>query len=238
MHYLVREQEESEINQEEKEPSFEGVSPLKSNHRERKSPPEIYNYIFSPSIIESFYPEGQYDIDYDSLIVKERGFGYKKNQISSESYYYKSPGSPIWGDAPIKIQIGAIDALINSSIEYGLNSRDTAHVLAIARHESGFNPNAAAGTTSATGLGQFINRTGATYEINDSNRWNVDKQANALVRHFIDNKAHAMNLPEAYIYKYHHDGWSRDFGGLDYAKKYIIPKIGEIENVISVLYKF
>jgi putative chitinase len=54
-------------------------------------------------------------------------------------------------------------------------------VLAIAHTESGFNPDAAAGTTSASGLGQFVDKTGEAYSLNDNNRWDVNAQADSLV---------------------------------------------------------
>lgn len=181
--------------------------------------------------------EGEYNVDYDMLIVKHPGSGYKKSQVVSYSYYNQSPGSPIWGDADRKTQIEAIDALISASIKSGLNVHDTAYVLAIAYVESGFNPYAAAGTTSATGLGQFVVNSGRIYGINESNRWNISKQAEALVGHFLDNKAQVIrkNLSESYIYKFHHDGpnsLQKNSIGLQIANEKIIPKAGDIRHAI------
>ena len=68
-----------------------------------------------------------------------------------------------WGDAPPEVQKKVIDTIISKSTGYGLSTRETAHVLAIAYVESGFNPDAAAGTTSASGVGQFIYDTGKSY---------------------------------------------------------------------------
>ena len=110
-------------------------------------------------------------VNYSELIQK-KGYAYK----TVESYsHYNDPidraddraagTSRIWGDASEAVQKRAIDALIKASQQAGLDTRQTAHVLAIARVESGFNPDAAAGTTSAHGLGQFINKTGAHYGI-------------------------------------------------------------------------
>lgn len=182
--------------------------------------------------------EGQYDIDYDALIVKKPGYAYTENQIVSDSHYYESPGSPIDGDASRETQVEAIDALIHSSIKHGLNSRDTAHVLAIAKHESGFNPYAAAGTTTASGLGQFVDGTGKGYGLDDESRWKVSVQADALVQHFLDNKAIAKKraLPEPYIFKFHHDGPIREYGGLKLSNEFIIPKIRGIHDVIRKIF--
>ena len=166
------------------------------------------------------------------------GKAYTKDQIVPQSNYNKSPGSPIWGDASKETQIKAIDALITSSHNKGLSARDTAHVLAIARHESGFNPYAAAGTTSASGLGQFVNRTGTAYGIKNTNRWDTNVQSEALVNHYIDNKAivSRRKLPEPYIYKFHHDGPVDNHGGLQLSNKYIVPQLGVFQHVIQNLF--
>lgn len=102
---------------------------------------------------------------YESMI-QPRGRAYRDDQIARRLSYYddpidKSPGrlagnSHVWGDATAEVQSRAIDALVSASEQAGLTPRQTAHVLAIARLESGFNPDAAAGTTSAYGLGQFV----------------------------------------------------------------------------------
>lgn len=103
-------------------------------------------------------------------------------------------------------------------------------------HESGYNPYAASGFTSASGLGQFILKTGKAYNLNDSNRWDINAQSNALVKYFIYNKNLAKNLSESYIYKFHHDGPIKNYGGLALSNKYILPKIGNIQNVIHKLF--
>ncbi len=105
-------------------------------------------------------------------------------------------------------------------------------MLAIAHVKSKFNPDAAAGTTSASGLGQFINTTGASYGLTDANRWDVQAQATALVRHFIDNKnlAKRRHKKEEYIYKYHHDGPSGEHGGLAVSRRKVLPRIDQYEK--------
>ncbi len=180
--------------------------------------------------------------DYSQLYA-ERGAAYRADQVVGWSYY-NDPIDPsvgpvgqsrIWGDASHEVQRQSIDALIRAGMAAGLSDRDIGHLLAIARHESGFNPSAAAGTTSAHGLGQFINRTGAHYGIDDSNRWDVDIQAEALVSHFRDNQRIAGNrgqTDEAYVYKYHHDGPSDDYGGLGLARRHIVPHIDDNESFV------
>ena len=87
------------------------------------------------------------DIDYSKLIVKP-GKGYSQNSIVVKSYYNTpiqhnqgelSGNSRRWGDASVDVQKQVIGVLINTSRQFGLNDSETAIVLAIARHESGFN---------------------------------------------------------------------------------------------------
>lgn len=130
---------------------------------------------------------------YEGLTVN-RGPAYRQKQVRSYSHYNdpidRSEGrlagnSRRHGDAPVEVQIAVMDRIAVTSRQKGLNARETGYVLSIARIESGFNPDAAAGTSSATGLGQFVKRTGQAYGINNSNIWDVDVQINALIDHYI-----------------------------------------------------
>ncbi|CAM4456951.1 MAG: hypothetical protein LEGION0403_FIIPPAGN_02783 [Legionella sp.] len=184
--------------------------------------------------------KGQYNINYNVLIVKEKGWRYKN--IASSSYYLTTPGSPIAGDASDELKIKSVDAIITAAIDKNLNLHDTAHVLAIAHHESMFNPYAAAGTTSASGLGQFINDTGGEYGINKKNRWDIDTQAKALVSYFIYNKEkiNSFGFSEEHIYRLHHDGSNstKIIGseGLATSRKNVIPMIRVYENAIRKIF--
>ncbi|RDS80010.1 peptidoglycan-binding protein [Dyella psychrodurans] len=182
---------------------------------------------------------------YDSMIQK-RGLAYRDDQILTEDKTHyrdhidRSPGRPagnshILGDASPEVQSRVIDALIEASERGGLNAHQTAYVLAIARYESGFNPDAAAGTTTAYGLGQFVAKTGAKYGIDDSNRGDLTKQAEALVEHYKDNAAIATRYAhgEEYIYKYHHDGPVADSGGLELSKQHVMPYVGKYEEFVQ-----
>lgn len=179
---------------------------------------------------------------YQSM-VQRKGNAYRDDQIVSWSHYRepidRSPGrlagdSRIWGDASPQVQSRVIDTLIEVSQRAGLDLRQTAYVLATARVESGFNPDAAAGTTSAFGLGQFIDRTGSAYGINDQNRYDVNLQATALVAHYADNRnlAQSRGEGEAYIYKYHHDGPTRDYGGLGISNRSVMPYVDSYEQFV------
>jgi len=176
-------------------------------------------------------------------MVQPAGAAYRSNQIESWSHYREpiDESRPLhgqsrrWGDASPEVQSRVIDSLIESSRDAGLTPRETAYVLAIARVESGFNPDAAAGTTSASGLGQFIDRTGKHYGLNNANRFDVDAQSDALVAHFVDNRnlARDRGQGEDYIYKYHHDGPTKDYGGLGLAQRKVAPHLDEYEQFVN-----
>lgn len=181
---------------------------------------------------------------YDSLIQR-KGFAYTDDKIKDDVTHYRDPidatagrpagNSHIAGDASPEVQSRAIDALIEASQRAGLSTRETAYVLAIARLESGFNPDAAAGPTSAYGLGQFVDKTGRAYGITDANRGDLTKQAEALVAHFEDNAKLASDRGQSdeYIYKYHHDGPALDYGGLGISQKNVMPYVDSYEKFVE-----
>lgn len=177
-------------------------------------------------------------------MLQPKGAEYRSSQIKPWSHYREpiddTDGrlhgeSRRWGDASPEVQSRVIDSLIESSREAGLTPRETAYVLAIARVESGFNPDAAAGTTSASGLGQFIDKTGKHYGLTNANRFDVDAQSDALVAHFVDNRNLARNRGqgEDYIYKYHHDGPTTDYGGLGLSRREIAPHLDQYEQFVN-----
>jgi hypothetical protein len=132
-----------------------------------------------------------------------------------------------------------IDKIINAGSAAGLSQHETAHVLALVNFESGFNPNAANPASSASGLGQFNDSTGAKYSLVGEDIWNVDLQVTAVVKHFQQNKAIAENnnLGEEGIYGAHHDGAAgvlkANAPGLDLARERVLPKIPEFEALID-----
>ena len=143
--------------------------------------------------------------------------------------------SRIWGDAPRETQRYAINALRAEAAKAGMTRGQEAMCLAIAYVESGFNPDAAAGTTSAQGLGQFIRKTGAAYGLTDENLWEVRVQAQALVAHTRDNylAALAAGFGREYVYARHHDGdFTNKFGGLDIAQQKVIPMVSKVLTAI------
>ena len=179
----------------------------------------------------------------------------KEDQKGKYSYYLlpiakSTSGSNgngrIWGDASADVQKKVIDTVISTSKQYGLNTRETAYVLAMAYVESGFNPDAAAGTTSASGVGQFVIDTGEEYDLTytmfDKNPTHFDISCNvdALVRYYkfnrkwAEKKGFTGRRQEEMIYVYHHDGLAgTDHGGLKISKDRIMPLVDNIEKVLN-----
>jgi peptidoglycan hydrolase-like protein with peptidoglycan-binding domain len=178
-------------------------------------------------------------------LMQPKGPAYRESQLKLKITHYKDPidnspgrlagNSHIWGDASHEVQSRSVDALIEASQRGGLSTHDTAYVLAIAKTESGFNPDAAAGTTSAYGLGQFTKDTGKGVGVTPENQGDLTKQAESLVQLFKENQALAQRngVGEDYIYKYHHDGPTHDSGGLEISRQDVMPSIPKIEKFVA-----
>lgn len=136
-----------------------------------------------------------------------------------------------WGDASEAVQRASIEELRSAAQRASFSLREQAFVLAVARVESGFNPDAAARSSSATGLGQFIDATGAAYGLDDSNRFDSGANAQALVAHlkFALSWTRARHVTAhddrdlALAYAYHHDGPKLDSYGEEIAKNAVLP---------------
>ncbi len=188
------------------------------------------------------YVETRADLYLELYAMK--GFSYRN--IAGHSLY-STPiienGQPrgnsrIWGDARKEVQRMSIDAIRAEARKAGMSVEQEAMVLAIAYIESGFNPDAAAGTTSAQGLGQFIRKTGAHYGLTDCNRWNIHEQSRALVEHTLDNyvAVERAALGLEYVYARHHDGsFTNAYGGVDLAIMKVVPKYREIIAILGKL---
>ncbi len=70
--------------------------------------------------------------------------------------------SPVVGSAPRIVQAIVCELLLVECRKLNLSDAQISHILAICRIESGFTPDARAGTSSAQRLFQFIDETGAT----------------------------------------------------------------------------
>ncbi|WP_233800190.1 transglycosylase SLT domain-containing protein [Paraburkholderia sp. HP33-1] len=187
-------------------------------------------------------------INYEAIWVSHPAPAYKDSQIVSWSHYRlpidTSPGriagnSRRGGDASKDAQIKVINYIVQKGRQYHLSREDIAMVMAMTRHESGFNPDAAAGTTSASGLGQFVDQTAGSYGINtNSQRFDAEQGADAMVRHYLENKrlatAGGATGRNVFVmtYAYHHDGPSLAYGGKEISESKVMPVFDLILNSI------
>lgn len=167
---------------------------------------------------------------------EKRGREYSAKQIKEYSFLHKKPNidkprsalagrSRVWGDASNEVQDRVIDILVEISARYKLAYRDIAHLLLFCRVESGFNPDAAAGTTSAAGLGQY---TAATVEeaakphiskkrlnfildLSGDNVFDAERGAYGVVLSYMICKERAIKYFgkdwEKHAYLFHHESW-------------------------------
>ena len=141
-------------------------------------------------------------------------------------------------DADIKVQNKVIDLIVEESKAQGLSAKETAMTLAIARHESGFNPDAASNLSSASGVGQFINETGDHFGLDDNNRWDAEAQVKALVAHTKSSYKiiRKQGRPLSWVYKLHHDGRGSSnnakIKGIQIATKNVLPMYNKIVEMM------
>ena len=139
-----------------------------------------------------------------------------------------------------------IDMIIETGYKAGMDDEEVAYTLAIAAHESGFNPEASARESSASGVGQFLNDTGTKYGLNDGNRWDLSMQVQALVDHTQDNfeVVRKKSLSNDYVYAIHHDGQTKvskqnysstSTPGLNISKEKVMPLVNKYLTYVRSL---
>ena len=155
--------------------------------------------------------------------------GSQAGAIASQSYFNdpvdKDGFTRNAGGAPESDQKNAIETIITVGRRLDATEEEIALALSFARYESGFNIYAAAKSSSAYGLGQFIDETGSGYGLNEDNKDDLNMQAQALIeftQYNVDlSKKRGKGLE--YVYKYHHDGPNENSGGLSKSKQHIMP---------------
>lgn len=210
---------------------------------------------------------------YELLRVTKKGAEYKTSQIKKYSWLYKKAEidkpagalagrSRAHGDVDEKTQDRIIDILIELGSRYKLSYRDTAHMLLICRVESGFNPDAAAGTTSAAGLGQYTEATveeaaknhiskkrlGFTLDLSDEKVFDAERGAYGMLLSYMISKKNAIKYfkdeYEKNLYLFHHEGWYFEPTSqalekdnvksvFDIINEKILPKINDLEKALS-----
>jgi len=185
------------------------------------------------------------DEDYDPFKLTEELYGKKgvqEGEPAEQSYFNTEiiegglrGNSRKAGDASLEVQQTVVNKIIEVGSKMGMSDYEIAYTLAIARYESGFNPDAAAKTSSASGVGQFIDDTGSKYGITNENRWDVDMQVQALVDHTIDNfeLAKKKGYGNEYVYALHHDGISLAKDGLSKGKEHVMPFVPKYLKAIE-----
>ena len=183
--------------------------------------------------------------DYDPFKLTEELYGKKgvqEGEPAEQSYFNVDiiedgirGNSRKAGDASLEVQQTVVNKIIEVGGQMGMTDYEIAYTLAIARYESGFNPDAAAKSSSASGVGQFINDTGSKYGITNENRWDVDIQVQALVDHTIDNfeLAKKKGYGNEYVYALHHDGISLAKNGLSKGKEHVMPFVPKYLKAIE-----
>jgi len=95
----------------------------------------------------------------------------------------ESGNSRKWADASNEVKLKSINKIVGISIQNNYSIDETAFALSVSYIESGFNPDASAASSSASGLGQFIDKTGASLGLDNLNRFSINANAKALVIH-------------------------------------------------------
>ena len=144
-----------------------------------------------------------------------------------------------WGDASTATQTAVMKKILDYSED--LSSEDQAILLGIARIESGFNPDAAATTTSASGVFQFLASTGKGFGLSPDNTFDADANIAAGVRLFrqnqriIDSRYPNLSAKDRAIrlYAIHHDGPGMNAGGIQIAKEKLIPNLEKFRAIAA-----
>ena len=185
-------------------------------------------------------------IDYSAMYAAP-GPAYKTSQIAKHSHYNEpiergegrlAGDSRRHGDASHQVQRAVIDTIRAKAKGAGLGRDDYAMLLAIAKTESGFNPDAAAGTTSAAGIGQFIDATGKEYGLrSNADRFDIEKGSAALVDSYANTKRlmqkdYSGSDLYKMIYAYHHDGPSLSYGGEEIAETKVMPDFRKFKDAM------
>jgi murein DD-endopeptidase MepM/ murein hydrolase activator NlpD len=202
----------------------------------------------------------------------QKGKAYGNRQIQSHSWLYLKPEiekqpneiaglSRVWGDVSDENQSLVIDLVIEICARYKLTYREIAFVLLLVRVESGFNPDAAAGTTSAAGLAQYTKATvtearkphlsrhflGFELDLAGGNVFDAERGVyGALLSYFVCKQRAGKYFPgaiESNIYLFHHEGWYFNPEGKDgdvnvvavrgIIKAEILDKIDEAEKLLK-----
>ena len=195
--------------------------------------------------IEEDSEENTPEEDYNPIQLSEDLYGKKGVQaggVASQSYFNEPivegglrGNSRAAGDVSPEVQQEVVNRMVDVGSKLGMSDYEIAYALATVRYESGFNPDAAAKSSSASGLGQFIDKTGVSYGIDKDNQWDLDAQVQAVLEHTSDNfrMAEKKGYGQEYVYALHHDGPSLSSGGLAKSKEHVMPFVPKYLKLIE-----
>ena len=247
IHMAERIQEDPSIVSKESSPS-EGLGGLRKVRNEVVDDNSVLNQVLKDASSMNLLKEEMKNFkeetssnDSSVLVIPESLYGKKgteKGEVASNSYYNKPVPKGFTrnaGGAPKEAQEAAIKEIIRVGRSLEATPEQIAYALATARYESGFNIYAAAKSTSALSLGQFIDETGGAYGLNSSNREDLGMQAQALIEHTMDNfdMAEKKGYDKSYVYALHHDGPKLNKGGLAISKKHIMPLVSQYQKLLE-----
>lgn len=142
-----------------------------------------------------------------------------------------------WGQASTSTQHQVMDLIVKRSSH--LSPEDQAILLATARIESGFNPDAAATSTSASGVFQIVKDTASNLGLTQTDVFDAEANIEAGIKLFEENSAQVRKrFPKlsgderaVMLYAFHHDGPSLAYGGVAIARKDLVPYLDDFRGV-------
>lgn len=186
------------------------------------------------------------------ILVNEPGPAYRRAVVKNNSHYFDpikdgdglSGRSRRWGDADYTVQAQCIVRLTKKLRSAGFTESEVSFAVALCRCESGFNPDAAAGYSSASGLGQFLDRTrGALCKranLRSSDPFDADLNVICMSETLKECFAFARKYAKPgtiryfqFAYAYHHDGPALNSGGLEIAAEKVLPWLETVKKCIS-----
>lgn len=159
------------------------------------------------------------------------------NEPISKSKNRLSGNGREWGNANYDVQCEVMKLILKHSSK--LQIEDQAILLAIARLESGFNPDAAARQTSAGGVFQIVDRTARGLKLNTNRRFDALSNIKAGIKLFeqnlkIVNKRYPKlrgNERSILLYALHHDGPTLQYGGAEIARNNLLPYLDQFREL-------
>jgi murein DD-endopeptidase MepM/ murein hydrolase activator NlpD len=193
------------------------------------------------------------------ILRSKKGAVYKDKEIEKFSFLHTHPKidkragqlagtSRVVGDATPAVQDAVIDILIEVAARYKFSYRDVAHILLLCKAESGFNPDAAAGTTSAAGLGQYteatvkeaakdwISKKRLDFTLDLSGMYVMDAERGAfgVILSYMMAKEKSIKFfgsdYEKHLYIFHHEGWYFK----PTSERMKSKKVGDVIKIINV----